>query len=185
VSGGLIGSTIIANTTPSHFVRDDASLLDKSVLHWLYIDLGLICAAASVTPISLSLSLHRHSYSSMIKFGVAVVRGPLDVVPMTRLKVEEDSSALHVLADALQCTSVEAEEQISRLEAFTSFAGEGKTALGLDDLQDPISSFKSDGFKAIKAYLTTDTAASTEGDVRTPACSAARSLLSQSVSLSL
>ena len=121
----------------------------------------------------------------MIKFGVAVVRGPLDVVPMTRLKVEEDSSALHVLADALQCMSVEAEEQISRLEAFTSFAGEGKTALGLDDLQDPISSFKSDGFKAIKAYLTTDTAASTEGDVRTPACSAARSLLSQSVSLSL
>ena len=123
----------------------------------------------------------------MIKFGVAVVRGPLDVVPMTRLKVDEGSSALHVLADALSCTSVEAEEQISRLEAFTSFAGEGKTALGLDDLQDPISSFKSNGFKAIKAYLTTDTvtAASTEGDVRTAACSAAHSLLSQSVSLSL
>ena len=36
----------------------------------------------------------------MIKFGVAVVRGPLDVVPMTRLKVDEGSSALHVLADA-------------------------------------------------------------------------------------
>ena len=51
----------------------------------------------------------------MIKFGVAVVGGPLDVVPMTRLKVEEGSSALHVLADALQCTSVEAKEQISRL----------------------------------------------------------------------
>ena len=109
----------------------------------------------------------------MVKFGVAVVRGPLDVVPMTRLKVDEGSSALHVLADALHCTSVEAEEQISRLEAFTSFAGEGKTALGLDDLQDPISSFKSDGFKAIKAYLTTDTAASTEGNVRIAACTAA------------
>ena len=70
---------------------------------------------------------------------------------MTRLKVEEASTALHVIADALQCTPLEAEEQISRLEAFTSFAGEGKTVLALDDLQDPISSFKSDGFKAIRA----------------------------------
>jgi hypothetical protein len=111
----------------------------------------------------------------MIKFGVAVVRGPLDVVPMTRLKVDEGSSALHVLADAVHCTSVEAEEQISRLEAFTSFAGEGKTALGLDDLHDPISSFKSDGFKALKFYLATDAAASTDGNVRTAACSAVRS----------
>ena len=101
----------------------------------------------------------------MIKFGVAAVRGPHEVVPMTRLKVEEASTALHVVADALQCTSLEAEEQISRLEAFTSFAGEGKTVLALDDLQDPISSFKSDGFKAIKAYLTTDTAGSTGGNV--------------------
>jgi hypothetical protein len=98
----------------------------------------------------------------MIKFGVAVVRGPHEVVPMTRLKVEEASTALHVVANALQCTSEETEEQISRLEAFTCFAGEGKTALALDDLQDPISSFKSDGFKAIKAYLATDTAASTD-----------------------
>ena len=32
VSGGLIGSTIIANPIPSHFVRDDASLLDNSVV---------------------------------------------------------------------------------------------------------------------------------------------------------
>ena len=54
------------------------------------------------------------------------------MVPMIRLKVDEGSSALHVLADAVHCTSAEAEEQISRLEAFTSFAGEGKTALGLD-----------------------------------------------------
>ena len=90
----------------------------------------------------------------MIKFGVAIVRESLDLVPMTRLKVDEGSTALHVVADALSCTSVEAEEQISRLEAFTSFAGtgEGKTALSLNDLQDPISSFKFDGFKAIKAY---------------------------------
>ena len=64
----------------------------------------------------------------MIKFGVAVVRGPHEVVPMTRLKVEEGAStALHVVADALQCTSVEAEERISRLEAFTSFAGESES----------------------------------------------------------
>ena len=74
-------------------------------------------------------------------------------------------TARYSVADALQCTPLEAEEQISRLEAFTSFAGEGKTVLALDDLQDPISSFKSDGFKAIKAYLTTDTAGSTEGNV--------------------
>ena len=63
----------------------------------------------------------------MIKFGVAAVRGPHEVVPMTRLKVEEASTALHVIADALQCTSLEAEEQISRLEAFTSFASESES----------------------------------------------------------
>ena len=72
-----------------------------------FIDFASVCAA-SVTPILLSLSLHRHGYSSMIKF--SVVRGPLDVVPMTRLKMDEGSTALHVLADALSCTSVEAEE---------------------------------------------------------------------------
>ena len=57
-----------------------------------------------------------------------------------RLKVDEGSTALHVVADALSCTSVEAEEDISRLEAFTSFAGERKTALqlGLDDQVVPI-----------------------------------------------
>ena len=105
---------------------------------------------------------------------------------MTRLKVDEGSCALHVLADALSCTSVEAEEQISRLEAFTSFAGVVKTALGLDDLQDPISSFKSDGFKALKFYLVTDVAASTDGNVRIVACSAVRSFsYMYSLSLSL
>ena len=76
----------------------------------------------------------------MIEFGVAVVRGPLDVVPMTRLKVNEGSTALHVLADALSCTSVEAEEQISRLEAFTSFAGEGKTVLSLESEERDLES---------------------------------------------
>ena len=49
------------------------------------------------------------------------------------------------MAHPFSCTSVEAEEDISRLEAFTSFAGEGKTALSLDDLQEPISSFKAEG----------------------------------------
>ena len=33
----------------------------------------------------------------MTKFGVAVVRGPLGVVPITRLKVGEGSTALHVV----------------------------------------------------------------------------------------
>ena len=57
----------------------------------------------------------------MIKFGVAAVRGPHEVVPMTRLKVEEASTALHVVADALQCTSVEAEEQICRLSDCSGY----------------------------------------------------------------
>ena len=76
----------------------------------------------------------------MIEFGVAVVRGPLDVVPMTRLKGNEGNTALHVVADALSCTSVEAEEQISRLEAFTSFAGEGKTVLSLESEERDLES---------------------------------------------
>ena len=53
----------------------------------------------------------------MVKFSVAVVRGPHEVVPMTRLKVEEGASiALHVVADALHCTSVGA-EALGHLEA--------------------------------------------------------------------
>ena len=61
------------------------------------------------------------------------------MVPMTRLKVDEGSTALHVVADALKSFvharggAAPAEERISRLEAFTSFVGEGKTALGLVD----------------------------------------------------
>ena len=44
----------------------------------------------------------------MIKFGVAVVRGPHEVVPMTRLKVEEASTALHVLlhSSKVHCSKV-------------------------------------------------------------------------------
>ena len=56
----------------------------------------------------------------MMKFGVAVVRGPLEVVPMTRLSVDEASTALHVAADVMACTAIEAEEKVARLEAFTS-----------------------------------------------------------------
>ena len=44
------------------------------------------------------------------------------------------------MADALSCTSVEAEEQISRLEAFTSFAGEGKTVLSLESEERDLES---------------------------------------------
>ena len=89
----------------------------------------------------------------MIKFGIAVVRGSLAVAPITRLKVYEGGTALHVVADALSCTSVEAEEDISRLEAFTSFAGEGKTALSLDDLQEPSSSCKADHHNALCSLM--------------------------------
>ena len=105
------------------------------------------------------MSLHRHSYSSMIKFGV--VRGPLDVVPMTRLKVDEGRTRaaphctfllMNFRARPWRQKNIHFQEvNASRLEAFTSFPGEGKTALGLDDLQDPVSSCKSDGFKAITA----------------------------------
>lgn len=41
----------------------------------------------------------------MMKFGVAVARGPLEKVPMTRFSVENGSTALHVAADALACTT--------------------------------------------------------------------------------
>ena len=64
----------------------------------------------------------------MIKFGVAVAGGPLDVVPMTRLKVDEGKTALalHVVADALSCTSV---TRPWRHKNISDFTGRGETAL--------------------------------------------------------
>jgi len=86
----------------------------------------------------------------MMKFGVAVARGPLEKVPMTRFSVENGSTALHVAADALACTAIEAEEQVARLEAFTSYGGDGRTQLALADLtSETMGSLKADGFKAI------------------------------------
>jgi hypothetical protein len=90
---------------------------------------------------------------NMFKFGVAVVRGPLEVMPMTRLLVEEGSTLLHVAADVLNCTATEAEEEVTRLEVFTSYGGDGKTHLGLADLTETMGSLKADGFRAIKFCL--------------------------------
>ena len=92
-----------------------------------------------------------------MKFGVAVARGPLEKVPMTRFSVENGSTALHVAADALACTAIEAEEQVARLEAFTSYGGDGRTQLALADLtSETMGSLKADGSKAIKFYLRVD-----------------------------
>ena len=105
-----------------------------------------------VTPASLQcsvLSLRDMSF----KFGISAVEGPTEVLAMSRICVEPDSTALHVAAVCLDCTSCQAREKISRLEAFTSYGCDGKTQLGLADLDETMSSLKEDGFKALKFSL--------------------------------
>ena len=99
------------------------------------------------------------------KFGISAVKGPTEVLAMSRICVEPDSTALHVAAACLDCTSCEAREKISRLEAFTSYGCDGKTQLGLADLDETMSSLKEDGFKALKFFLHLDPVSSTEGNV--------------------
>ena len=60
---------------------------------------------------------------------------------MSRICVEPDSTALHVAAVCLDCTSCQAREKISRLEAFTSYGCDGKTQLGLADLDETMHVF--------------------------------------------
>ena len=99
------------------------------------------------------------------KFGINAVKGPTEVLAMSRISVEPDSTALHLAAVCLDCTSCEAQEKICRLEAFTSYGCGGRTQLGLADLDETMSSFKEDGFKALKFFLHLDPVSSTEGDV--------------------
>ena len=115
-----------------------------------------------VTPASLQcsvLSLRDMSF----KFGISAVKGPTEVLAMSRICVEPDSTALHVAAVCLDCTSCQAREKISRLEAFTSYGCDGKTQLGLADLEGgwiqgpqvlPALILKEDGFKDAKTTTT-------------------------------
>ena len=104
------------------------------------------------------------------KFGISAVKGPTEVLAMSRICVEPDSTALHargrcLYAACLDCTSCEAREKISRLEAFNSYGCDGKTQLGLADLDETMSSLKEDGFKALKFFLHLDPVSSAEGNV--------------------
>ena len=92
----------------------------------------------------------------MLKFGIAVLKGPREEVPMTRMELEGGSSLLHAAADALQCTALEAEEKIRRLEAFTGYDGAGKTQFALSDLHETISVMRDEGFRAVKLFLSVD-----------------------------
>jgi hypothetical protein len=92
----------------------------------------------------------------MLKVGITIVQGPWEVLAMTRMSVEGGSSVLHVAADALGCTTFEADEKISRREAFTGYDGAGKAQLPRADLTETISSLRDDGFRALKFYLQVD-----------------------------
>ena len=92
---------------------------------------------------------------SRFKFGVAAVKGPLESLPMTRVSVDGGSLLKHVnvVAALLQLTAEEAVEKISRLEVFTSYDFKGKAILTTADLEETMSSFRDDGFRAVKLYL--------------------------------
>ena len=93
---------------------------------------------------------------SRFKFGVAAVKGPLESLPMTRVSVDEGSLLKHVVAALLKLTAEETVEKISRLEVFTSYDFKGKAILTTADLEETMSSFRDDGFRAVKLYLRSD-----------------------------
>ena len=65
------------------------------------------------------------------KVGIGAVKGPTEVLAMGRISVELDSTALHLAAVCLDCTSYEAREKICRLGTFTSYGCGGRTQLGM------------------------------------------------------
>ena len=97
-----------------------------------------------------------HRSMSRFKFGVAAVKGPLESLPMTRVSVDGGSLLKHVVAAQLQLTAEEAVEKISRLEVFTSYDFKGKAILTTADLEETMSSFRDDGFRAVKLCLRSD-----------------------------
>ena len=99
------------------------------------------------------------------KFDTNAVKGPTEMLAMSRISVEQTNTALHVAAVCLDCMSCEAREKISRLEASTSYGCEGKTQLGLAGLDETMPSFKEGGFKALKASLHLSPISSTGGHV--------------------
>ena len=99
------------------------------------------------------------------KFGISAVKGPTDVLAMSRISVEPESTSLHLAAVCLECTSRETREKICKLEAFTSYGCGGRTQLELADLDETMSSFTKDGSKALKFFLHLDPVSSTEGEV--------------------
>ena len=99
------------------------------------------------------------------KLEISAVKGPTEMLAMSRISVELDNTALHVAAACLDCTPCGAREKISRLEASTSYGCEGKTQLGLADLDETVPSFKEDGFKALKPPLHLAPTSSTGGKV--------------------
>ena len=72
---------------------------------------------------------------------------------MTRVSVDGGSLLKHVVAAQLQLTAEEAVEKISRLEVSTSYDFKGKAILTTADLEETMSSFRDDGFRAIKLCL--------------------------------
>ena len=82
---------------------------------------------------------------------VHAVKGPTEMLAMSRISVEQSNTALHVAAVCLGCTPCGAREKVSRLEASTPYGCEGKRQLA--DLDETMPSFKERGFKALKAPL--------------------------------
>jgi hypothetical protein len=92
----------------------------------------------------------------MFKFGISAVKGPQEVLPMTRLSVENQTLLKHAAAAALELSAEEAVERISRLEAFTSYDFGGKAVLQASDLEETMASLRDDGFRAVKLYFRAD-----------------------------
>ena len=80
------------------------------------------------------------------KLEISAVKGPTEMLAMSRISVGLDNTALHVAAACLDCTPCGAREKISRLEASTSYGCEDKTQLGLADFDETVSRFLQGGW---------------------------------------
>ena len=90
----------------------------------------------------------------MLKLAVKATRGPIEELPMQRMKFETGSTLLHVAAQALVLTPTEAEEQIIRIVGFCSLDEKNPVKLGTADLhEETVDSMIADGIRAVQFSL--------------------------------
>lgn len=86
------------------------------------------------------------------KFGVAVQRGPVEELGLTRMKVDPASTLADLYAEVRQCTAFEAKEKISRIEGYTAYDMLKMVRMAHGDLDDTVGETREEGIRCVKFF---------------------------------